>query len=140
MQKRSIFGMMLDGKQVHRMDRHLGKIGLFTGLSTLVLFIIGVRTISGVDLGWKNYLAFSVFALTVGLIALLLLFYKLPIAFWFFMAGMIISFEEFFRSILTIEGELGQSIGVLSVYIFSSFSLGVGLIVQFIVILIGKNK
>ncbi|WP_191689002.1 hypothetical protein [Sporosarcina gallistercoris] len=122
------------------MDRHLGKIGLFTGLSTLVLFIIGVRTISGVDLGWKNYLAFSVFALTVGLIALLLLFYKLPIAFWFFMAGMIISFEEFFRSILTIEGELGQSIGVLSVYIFSSFSLGVGLIVQFIVILIGKNK
>ncbi|WP_025786225.1 hypothetical protein [Sporosarcina sp. D27] len=122
------------------MERHLGKIGLFTGLTTLVLMIVGVRTISGVELGWKNYLAFSIFGLTVGLIALLLLHYKLRIAFWFFMIGMIISFEEFFRSILTIEGELGQSIGMLSVYIFSSFSLGVGLIVQFIVILIGKNK
>lgn len=122
------------------MDRHLGKIGLFTGLSTLVLLLIGVRTISGFELDWKNYLAFSVFSLTVGLIALLLLFYKLHIAFWFFMAGMVISFEEFFRSILTIEGELGQSIGVLSIYIFSSFSLGLGLIVQFIVILIRKNK
>ncbi|WP_432352403.1 hypothetical protein [Sporosarcina sp. A2] len=122
------------------MERHLGKIGLFTGLTTLVLFIVGVRTIGGVELGWKNYLAFSVFGLTVGLIALLLLFYKLRIAFWFFMVGMVISFEEFFRSILTIDGELGQSIAVLSIYIFSSFSLGVGLIVQFIVILLRKNK
>lgn len=122
------------------MERHLGKIGFFAGLTTLVLIIVGVRTISGTELGWKNYLAFSIFGLTVGLIALLLLHYKLRIAFWFFMVGMLISFEEFFRSIITIEGELGQSIGILSIYIFSSFSLGIGLIIQFIVILIGKNK
>lgn len=131
---------MVDGKQVHVMDRHLGKIGLFTGLSTLVLFIVGIRTIGGYELGWKNYLAFSVFGLTVGLIALLLLHYKLRLAFWFFMAGMVISFEEFFRSILMIGGELGQSFAILSVYIFSSFSLGIGLIVQFIIILIKKNQ
>ena len=122
------------------MDRHRGKIGLFTGLSTLVLFIVGVRTIGGHDLDWKNYLAFSVFGLTVGLLAVLLLFYKLKIAFWFFAVGMVISFEEFFRSILMIEGELGQSIGILSLYTVSSFSLGIGLIVQFIVILMKKNK
>lgn len=132
--------MMDSRKQVHLLDRHISKIGLFTGLSTLIFFIVGIRTISGNELDWKNYLTFSIFGLTVGLLAVLLLFYKLKIAFWFFMAGMIISFEEFFRSILMIEGELGQSIAILSLYMVSSFSLGIGLIVQFIVILMNKNK
>ncbi|GKV69492.1 hypothetical protein NCCP2716_19900 [Sporosarcina sp. NCCP-2716] len=121
------------------MNAHIRKVGLFTGLTTLVLFIVGVRTISGHELDWKNYLAFSVFSLTVGLIAVLLLFYKLKIAFWFFMAGMVIGFEEFFRSIFMYEGELGQSLAVLSLYIISSFSLGIGLIIQFIVILAKKK-
>ncbi|WJY27895.1 MULTISPECIES: hypothetical protein [Sporosarcina] len=121
------------------MDQHIRKIGLFTGLTTLVLFIIGVRTIGGHELDWKNYLAFTIFSLTVGLLAVLLLFYKLKLAFWFFMAGMVISFEEFFRSIFMYEGELGQSLGVLSLYIISSFSLGIGLIIQFILILAKKK-
>gem|GEM_PF-5095965 len=121
------------------MNAHMRKIGLFTGLTTLVFFIVGVRTIGGHELDWKNYLAFSVFSLTVGLIAVLLLFYKLKLAFWFFMAGMVISFEEFFRSIFVYEGELGQSIAVLSLYIISSFSLGIGLIIQFILILAKKK-
>lgn len=132
--------MMDSGKQVHLLNRHIGKIGLFTGLSTLIFFIVGIRTISGNELDWKNYLTFSIFGLTVGLLVVLLLFYKFKIAFWFFMVGMVISFEEFFRSILMIEGELGQSIAILSLYMFSSFSLGIGLIVQLIVILIKKNK
>ncbi len=121
-------------------DSKIWKIGFFTGLTSFVLLIFGVRTILGQDLGIKNYIAFAVFGLIVGLLALLLLFYKLKIAFIIFMVSLVIAFAELFRSFIMIPDGFGDLIGILSLFIISSFGFGLACIVQFVVILIQKNK
>ena len=63
------------------------EIGFFTGLTSFVLLILGVRTVLGQELEWKNYLAFGIFGLIVGIFSSLLLFYNLKIAFRIFMVA-----------------------------------------------------
>jgi hypothetical protein len=112
----------------------------FTGLTSFVLLIVGVRTILGQTLIFKNYLTFGVFGLIIGIFSFLLLFYKLKIAFRIFMVGVVLGFAEFFRSLLMDSNGMGDVLGILSLFIISSFSLGLAFIVQFIVILLRKNK
>lgn len=118
----------------------LWKIGFFTGLTSFVLLILGVRTILGQTLIFKNYLTFGVFGLIIGIFSFLLLFYNLKIAFRVFIVAVVIGYAEFFRSILMDSGGMGDILGILSLFIISSFGLGLAFIVQFIVILIRKNK
>jgi len=122
------------------LDKKLWKIGFFTGLTSFVLLILGIRTILGTELVVKNYLTFGVFSLTVGILASSLLFYKLKIAFWIFMVALLIGFAEFFRSFLMDNSGFGDLIGILSLFIISTFGFGLGIIVQFIVIGIRKLK
>lgn len=116
-----------------------GKIGFFVGLTTLVLLILGVRTILGVELGWKNYLAFSIFAFTVGVILTLLLFYKWMIAFWIFSAGLFIGFLEMYRNFLFSNAEHADSLGMLGLYSISALGCGLAVIVQLIQILMKRT-
>lgn len=118
----------------------LWKIGFFTGLTSFVLLILGVRTILGQTLIFKNYLTFGVFGLIIGTFSFLLLFYQLKIAFRIFMVAVVIGFAEFFRSLLVNPNNMGDALGILSLFIISSFGLGLAFIVQFIVILMRKNK
>ena len=118
----------------------LWKIGFFTGLTSFVLLILGVRTILGQTLIFKNYLTFGVFGLIIGTFSFLLLFYHLKIAFRIFMVAVAIGFVEFFRSLLVNPNNMGDALGILSLFIISSFGLGLAFIVQFIVILMRKNK
>jgi hypothetical protein len=122
------------------MINKLWKMGFFTGLTSFVLLIVGVRTILGQTLIFKNYLTFGVFGLIIGIFSFLLLFYKLKIAFRIFMVGVVLGFAEFFRSLLMDSNGMGDVLGILSLFIISSFSLGLAFIVQFIVILLRKNK
>ncbi|WP_252502531.1 hypothetical protein [Sporosarcina sp. Marseille-Q4943] len=122
------------------MDKKLWKIGFFTGLTSFVLLILGIRTILGTELVFKNYLTFGVFSLTVGILASSLLFYKFKIAFRIFMAALILGFVEFFRSFLMDQNGFGDLIGVLSLFIISTFGFGLAIIVQFIVIGIQKTR
>lgn len=122
------------------MDSKLWKIGFFTGLTSFVLLILGIRTILGTDLTFKNYLAFGVFSLTVGIIAAVMLFYNMKIAYRVFMVALVLAFAEFFRSFLMNTDGFGDVIGVLSLYMITSFGFGVAIIVQFIVIAIRKLK
>ena len=118
----------------------LWKIGFFTGLTSFVLLILGVRTILGQTLIFTNYLTFGIFGLIIGTFSFLLLFYHLKIAFRIFMVAVVIGFVEFFRSLLVNPNNMGDVLGILSLFIISSFGLGLAFIVQFIVILMQKNK
>lgn len=122
------------------MDKRLWKIGFFTGLTSFVLMILGTRTILGTELVFKNYLTFGVFSLTVGIIAAVMLFYNMKIAFRIFMVALVLAFAEFFRSFLMNTDGLGDLAGMLSLFMISSFGFGVAVIVQFIMMIFEKMK
>ena len=122
------------------MDNKLWKIGFFTGLTSFVLLILGVRTILGQELSVKSYFSFAGFGMIVGIFSALLLFYKLKIAFRIFMIGLVIGFVEFFRNIFMDTNDYGDVMGILSLFIITSFGLGIAFMVQAIVIITRKNK
>ncbi|KXH87096.1 hypothetical protein [Sporosarcina sp. HYO08] len=122
------------------MSQRMGKIGLFTGLISFVLLIVSVRNVLDQTLVWKNYLAFGVFGLIVGTVAFLLLFYGLKIAFWIFMPALVLGFLELFRNFIFVDNGFGDLIGILSLFLFSTFGLVLALGVQFVVKLMRKNK
>lgn len=122
------------------MDKKLWKIGFFTGLTSFVLMILGTRTILGTELVFKNYLAFGVFSLTVGILAAVMLFYNMKIAYRIFMVALVLAFAEFFRSFLMNTDGFGDLVGILSLFMISSFGFGVAVIVQVIVIILKKMK
>ncbi|MCG7344544.1 hypothetical protein MHZ92_10385 [Sporosarcina sp. ACRSL] len=122
------------------MDNKLWKIGFFTGLTSFVLLILGIRTILGTELVFKNYLAFGVFGLIVGILASSMLFYNLKIAFRIFMTALVLGFAEFFRSFLMDKDGFGDLAGILSLFIITTFGFGIAIIVQFIVIGVRKIK
>lgn len=122
------------------MDNHYGKVGVISGLSTFVLLVVGLRNVLGVDIEILTFVAFAVFGLIIGISCASMLFYKLRIAFPIFCVALIIAFFDMFRSyILDINGQ-GDLLGILSLFIITSFGLGISLIVQFIVTLIKKVK
>ncbi|MEK4404316.1 hypothetical protein MKZ26_07670 [Sporosarcina sp. FSL K6-6792] len=121
------------------MINKLWKIGFFTGLTSFVLLIVGVRTVLGQTLVFTNYLTFGLFGLIIGVFSFLLLFYNLKIAFRIFLIGVALGFAEFFRSLLMNPKGIGDVLGILSLFIISSFGLGLAFIVQFIVILMKKK-
>ena len=114
------------------LDSRYWKIGFFTALTSFVLLILGVRTVLGHELVVNNYLTFAVFGLMVGLVSSLLLFYKLPIAFKMFMVVLVLAFAEMFRSFIMMDNEFSEAIGILSLFIISSFGLAISVIVQFL--------
>jgi hypothetical protein len=122
------------------LDNKLWKIGFFTGLTSFVLLILGVRTVLGQELGWKNYLAFGIFGLIVGIFSSLLLFYNLKIAFRIFMVAVVLGFAELFRSFLMNTGGFGDLAGILSLFIITSFGLGIAFMVQAVVMITRKSK
>ncbi|WP_318614057.1 hypothetical protein [Sporosarcina sp. YIM B06819] len=122
------------------MDNKLWKIGFFTGLTSFVLLIFAVRTVLGQELEWKNYLAFGIFGLIVGIFSSLLLFYKLKIAFRIFIVAVALGFVELFRSFLMNTGGFGDLAGILSLFIISSFGLGIAFMVQAVVMITRKSK
>lgn len=122
------------------MDQHYGKVGIFTGIVTFVLLVVGLRNILGQDVQILNFVAFVVFSLIIGIAFAAMLFYKLKIALPIFGIGYIAGFFDMFRSFIQDINGQGDAIGILSLFIFTSFGLGLGLIVEFIVRLIKKTQ
>lgn len=56
------------------------------------------------------------------------------------MIAVVIGFAEFFRSLLVNPNNMGDILGILSLFIISSFGLGLAFIVQFTVNLIRKSN
>lgn len=122
------------------MEQHFGKVGVVTGLISFVLLVIGLRNVLGQDVEILNFIAFIVFSLVIGISFSALLFYKLKIAFPIFGIAIIIAFFDMFRSFILDTNGQGAALGILSLFIISSFGLGLSLIVEFIVRFLKKNK
>lgn len=122
------------------MERHYGKFGAIVGLLTFMLLIFGVRNVLGITLEFKNIIAFTVFGLIIGVGIAALLYYKLRIAFPIFLIAVVLGFFELFRNFLSDTDGFGQLMGILSLFIFTSFGLGIALIAEFVTYLIRKNK
>jgi len=122
------------------MERHYGKFGAIVGLLTFMLLIFGVRNVLGITLEIKNILAFTVFGLIIGVGSAALLYYKLRIAFPIFLIAVVLGFFEMFRNFLSEMEGFGDLIGILSLFIITSFGLGIALIAEFVTYLVRKNK
>ena len=122
------------------MERHFGKFGAISGLVTFMLLITGVRNVLGNELEIKNIIAFAIFGLIIGVACAALLFYKLRIAFPIFLVALVLGFFELFRSFLTDMNGFGDLVGILSLFMITSFGLGIALFVEFVAHLIRKNK
>lgn len=122
------------------LERHFGKFGVFTGVLSFVLLVVGLRNVLGHEVEVINFIAFVVFGFIIGMSFSTILFYQLKFAFPIFGIAVIIAFFDMFRNfILDINGQ-GDALGMLSLFIFSSFGLGLALIVEFFVKLMKKNK
>lgn len=125
---------------MHYVKHYFGKFGVMTGIASFILLVVGLRNVLGHDVEIMNFIAFVVFSLIIGISFSAILFYELNIAFPIFGIGVIIAFFDMFRNfILDVNGQ-GDALGMLSLFMFSSFGLGLALFVEFIVRLIRKNK
>jgi len=122
------------------MENNYGKVGLLAGAISFMLLVIGVRNVLGETIEILNFIAFAVFSIIIGLSCTAMLFYKLRIAFPMFIIALLIAYFEMYRSFLLNVNDQGNAIGILSLFIFTSFGLAIALIVQFIVMYIRKNK
>lgn len=122
------------------MENHYGKVGIITGLSTFVLLIIGLRNVLGQEVEILNFIAFSVFGLIIGIICATLLFYKFKIAFAIFIVVLIAAFFEMFRNYIQDVNGQGDLVGILSLFIITSFGLGLAVVIDFILRLYKKYK
>lgn len=122
------------------MHNNFGKIGVIAGLTSFILLIVGVRNVLGHEIEILNFIAFSIFALIIGISCATLLFYKLRIAFPIFIVAVVLAYFEMFRSYILNINDMGADLGILSLFIISSFGLGLALIVQFAVQFIQKLK
>lgn len=122
------------------MERHFGKVGAISGLLTFMLLITAVRNVLGYELEIKNIIAFAIFGLIIGAACAILLFYKLRIAFPIFLVALVFGFFDLFRNFLSDNEGFGELMGILSLFMFTSFGIGLALIVEGIVYLIRKNK
>lgn len=122
------------------MENHYGKVGIIAGLSTFVLLVVGVRNVVGHEIEILNFIAFTLFGLIIGIACSALLFYKLGIAFTIFGIALVFAFFDMFRNYIQDVNGQGDLIGILSLFIISSFGLVLALIVQFVVHMYRKYK
>lgn len=122
------------------MERHFGKVGIFTGIVTFVLLVVGLRNILGQQVEIMNFIAFVIFGLIIGISFSTMLFYKLNIAFPIFGLAYVIGFFDLFRNFITNPNEQGGALGILSLFILTSFGLGLALFIEFGVRLFKKEQ
>ncbi|HLR09833.1 MAG TPA: hypothetical protein VK120_00410 [Sporosarcina sp.] len=123
-----------------KVERHFGKVGVFTGIVTFVLLVVGLRNIIGQQVEVMNFIAFVIFGLIIGIIFATMLFYKLNIAVSIFTIAYIVGFFDMFRSFIANPDEQGGAIGILSLFIFTSFGLGLSLFIEFGIRLFKKEQ
>ncbi|MFF2752822.1 hypothetical protein ACFVR1_03555 [Psychrobacillus sp. NPDC058041] len=122
------------------MERNYGKVAGITIIISLFLLILGVKYVLGQDLVIRNFIAFAIISVLVGTIAGAFLFYKLKIAYYIFTAGLLLGFIELFRSFISGNEGWGDLVGILSLFIYTSFGLVIGLIIEGVLFILRKNK
>lgn len=120
--------------------KNYGKIAGVTIIISLFLLILGVKYVLGQDLVVRNFIAFAIISVLVGTITGALLFYKLKIAYFIFTAGLLVGFIELFRSFISGNDGWGDLVGILSLFIYTSFGFVIGIIIEGVLFILKKNK
>ncbi len=122
------------------MLKNYGKVTISIILLSLFLLILGVRYVLGQELVLLNFVAFAAFSIVVGVFAGALLLYKLNKAFYLFTIGLAIGFIDLYRSFIMNPNGEGDVLGILSLFIFTSFGLVIGFIVEGIMYIMKKSN
>lgn len=120
--------------------KYLWLAGLSTALLTGLLLYVGVGVILGNQLSAQNVLVYTAFALLLGGISAASFYYRLWPLFALFHLGIAAGFFEMFRMFIDGVGGWGDLAGLLSLFVFIAFGLGIGLVVQLIVYLIKRFR
>lgn len=110
--------------------KHSWKIGLGVAIISLIMLLVGVRTVLGNQLNLKNIIAFIGFSLLAGAIALMLIYFSYKLTFGFFMLGLVIGFFEMYRIFWNGMSGWGDLIGILSLFMWVIIGLGSGILAQ----------
>ncbi|KUO63789.1 MAG: hypothetical protein APF84_09215 [Gracilibacter sp. BRH_c7a] len=106
-------------------------VGLIVMVISFCMLLVGVKIVLGNELIVRNIVAFLVFSVVTGIIALLLVYFRLNLSLIFFIAGLTIGFFEMYRAFLSDMSGWGDLIGIMSLFMWSITGLGIGILIQF---------
>lgn len=115
-------------------------IGLSVAILSFMFIFIGVRGFLGNEININNIFAFMVFSIVVGIIAFVLVYFTCKIAFICLIIGLILGYFEMYRAFLSPMTGWGDLIGIVSLFMWASVGLGLGLVIQLGVYLYKKFK
>ncbi|NBG88474.1 hypothetical protein [Isachenkonia alkalipeptolytica] len=126
------------------MTFHLEKNQLLRGMGlsiiTFLLLVIGAGVLLGVSLQLQNVAVYFVFSILAGFIYLILSGYALTIVLFFFMTGLLVGFIEMYRAFWQgLEG-WGEIIGILTLLIWPTIGIILGVIIQIGVCIYNKYQ
>ena len=126
------------------MTFHLEKNQLLRGMGlsiiTFLLLVIGAGVLLGVSLQLQNVAVYFVFSILAGFIYLILSGYALTIVLFFFMTGVLVGFIEMYRAFWQgLEG-WGEIIGILTLLIWPTIGIILGVIIQIGVCIYNKYQ
>ena len=104
--------------------------GFIVAFLSFVLLFVGIKFILGNKIVTKNIIAFAVFSILAGIIVSLLMIYKLKILYTSFIIGLVVGFALMYRTFLQEASDWRDLIGLLSMFVFTVLSLGIGMLVQ----------
>jgi hypothetical protein len=106
-------------------------IGLFFALISYIVVLGGVKLILGSQITLKNMVAYGLFSLFVGAVIAALIFFRLKIALWFFLIGLVLGFIKMYTSFFSGLSGWADLIGIMYLFMLVILGLITGVLVQF---------
>jgi len=110
--------------------KHYWIIGLSIATFSFIMFFIGIKVVLGNEVNINNIASLLGFSILVGIVAILLLYFKFRISFLFFIAGLVFGFIVMYLNFLNNMSGWGDIIGILSLFTWTAIGLGLGLLMQ----------
>lgn len=104
--------------------------GFMVAILSFILLFVGIKFILGNEIITKNIIAFAGFSILAGIIVSLLMLYRLKILYTSFIIGLVVGFALMYRTFLQEASDWMDLIGLLSLFVFTVLSLGIGMLVQ----------
>ncbi len=106
-------------------------VGVIVFISSLLLLLIGVRGILGNAIDYQNLIAYLIFSLIAATISAILVGFQFKIIMVSYMTGLIVGFFEMFRTFFNRMSGWGDLIGIVSLFLWMTIGLGLGIVAQF---------
>lgn len=104
--------------------------GLIAGVTSYLLWLVGVGLILGQTLELRHFTVYALFSVLVTLVVVSLDYFALIRASSLFLVGLSIGFFEMFRAFIRQMTGWGDLIGVLSLMIWTGLGLLTGILVE----------